>query len=97
MEFEWDENKNRSNFVKHGIRFQDAIRVFADPFYQSDQDRHVGGEERWQTIGLVELVGLVIVAHTVRDEDGEREIIRIISARRAERGERQTYEEGTAR
>ena len=64
--------------------------VFADPLHVSRQDRIVEGEERWQTIGDVGGV-LIVVASAVIDE--ENEIIRIISARRATRRERTTYEE----
>jgi uncharacterized DUF497 family protein len=56
------------------------------------------GEQRWQTLGIVEGHLLVLVAHTARDddEDGQPiEVIRIISARRADRKERQRYEQET--
>ena len=93
VEFEWDENKNQANIRKHGIAFEDAVRVFSDPLRHSTQDRHVDGEERWKVTGIVELVGLIVLAYTWRDES-EFEIVRIISARQAERRERRTYEEG---
>jgi uncharacterized protein len=75
MLFSWDERKNRSNRRNHGISFDTAARVFLDPFHMSRQDRIVDGEGRWQTIGLVNGL-LILVAHTVVDE--EDEIIRII-------------------
>ena len=50
-----------------------------------------GGERRWQTLGLAGGVLLLLVAHTV-ENDGQDEIIRIISARRADRKERKRYE-----
>jgi uncharacterized DUF497 family protein len=53
----------------------------------------VEGEQRWQTIGTVGGVVLLIVAHTYRD-DGDDEVIRIISARKATRKERRDYENG---
>jgi len=90
--FEWDEAKAKTNERKHGVRFDDAILVFADPFAITEQDRIEGGELRWQTIGLAGGVVLLLVAHTVRDED-EDEIIRIISARKAARKERKRYDE----
>ena len=46
------------------------------------QDREVDGEERWQTTGMVDGLLLLLVAHTIFDEDGD-EIVRIISAREA--------------
>ena len=90
--FEWDQAKATSNERKHGVRFDDAMLVFADPFALVEQDRIEGGELRWQTLGLVGEVVLLLVAHTVRGED-EDEIIRIISARKASRGERKRYDE----
>ena len=54
MRFTWDETKNRSNLKKHGgIAFEEAAYVFRDPFRLTRQDRIEGGEERWQTIGVV--------------------------------------------
>lgn len=92
MRFTWDEAKNRSNQRKHdGISFEIAARVFADPLRLTRQDRFEGGELRWQTIGVVQGVTLVLVAHTVRD-DGDVEVIRIISARRASGKDRRRYE-----
>ena len=96
LRFVWDENKNRSNTRKHGVSFEIAARVFADPFAVSEQDRIEGGELRWQTLGMVEGYVLLLVAHTVREEDEEGgivEIVRIVSARRATRQERHRYEE----
>jgi len=90
--FSWDEIKNDINKEKHGISFEAAQLVFDDPLHVSRQDRFVHGEERWQTIGLVAHVVLLIVAHTWREIDGT-EVIRIISARQATRTERKIYEE----
>src|SRR5437016_13466234 len=89
---EWDEAKAKSNERKHGVRFEDAMLVFADPYALVEQDRIEGGELRWQTLGLVGGIVLILVAHTVRNEQ-EDEIIRIISARRAVRKERKRYDE----
>lgn len=91
MRFTWDEDKNRRNLRKHGVSFDTAIRIFLDPMHITRQDRIVDGEERWQTIGRMNNVLLLMVAHTVID--GEEEIIRIISARKATRQERIEYEE----
>lgn len=91
MYFTWDERKNRRNRRKHGVSFDTATQVFLDPLHISRQDRIVDGEERWQTIGVVNGVLLLLVAYAVADE--EEEIIRIISARRVTRQERIAYEE----
>ena len=91
-EFEWDEQKAQSNLKKHGISFEIALHVFDDPLALSRQDRDVAGELRWQTIGMVEGCLVLLVAHTVAALDDEGEVIRIISARRADRLERKRYE-----
>ncbi|VED11481.1 Uncharacterized protein conserved in bacteria [Escherichia coli] len=70
MEFEWDENKAKSNRVKHGIRFEDAVLLFDDPQHLSQQERIENGEYRWQTIGLVYGIVVILVAHTIRFESG---------------------------
>jgi uncharacterized protein len=93
MRFEWDAGKNRINLSKHQVGFELAREVFDDPLHLSIQDRVVEGEQRWQTIGTVGGVVLLIVAHTYRD-DGDDEVIRIISARKATRKERRDYENG---
>jgi uncharacterized protein len=90
--FEWDEGKARRNQRKHGISFERAQFVFEDPFALTEQDRFENGERRWQTLGLVEGIVILLVAHTVVEE-GENELLRIISARRADRREQRRYEE----
>ena len=87
-----DEEKNRSNERKHGITFNEAIQVFLDPLQVSIQDRIEDGEERWQTLGVVRGVMLLLVAHTFQDDSEAESIVRIISARRANRRERRLYE-----
>lgn len=93
IRFEWDEAKNQTNQRKHGLSFEEAVQVFRDPLQVSIQDRIEHGEERWQTFGLVHGVLLVMVAHTVHEEDQEETVVRIISARRADRKERRFYED----
>lgn len=91
--FEWDPAKAASNLKKHHLSFEIATRVFADPFALVEPNRLENGEHRWQTLGLVEGYLLVLVAHTVRDDEDGTEVIRIISARRAEPKERKRYEQ----
>lgn len=91
MEFTWDERKNRANQKKHRISFKTAVLVFDDPFQVSVQDREVDGEARWQTIGMVRGVHVLLVAHTV---DERTEVVRILSARKATRRERSIYAQG---
>jgi uncharacterized DUF497 family protein len=90
--FEWDKSKAISNYRKHGVRFEDATHVFDDPLASTEPDRSEHGEYRWRTIGMADGSILLIVAHTVRYEGSE--VIRIISARRANKEERRRYEHG---
>ena len=94
MQFEWSEEKNRSNLRKHGVSFATATRVFEDPDYVTRQDREIDGEERWQTIGRIGDLIVLLVAHTVVDGEGDV-IFRIISAREATAHERRRYEANT--
>jgi uncharacterized DUF497 family protein len=92
MLFEWDEHKSEINRRKHGITFKAAEEVFYDPNALLQQDRMVDGEARWQAIGLVGGLLLVLVAHTVEISGEMDETLRIISARKANRRERTRYE-----
>jgi uncharacterized protein len=92
MEFVWDRNKDRANRRKHGISFETAVLVFDDPFHLTLQDREVEGEVRWQTIGMVYGVHILMAAHTVDEED---DLIRVISARKATSQERRIYAQGS--
>lgn len=94
MRIIWDRNKDRGNRTKHKVSFETASLVFEDPLHLSRLDRIVDGEERWQTIGRVGGVLLLLVAHTWNDTDGDM-IIRIVSARKADAHERKRYEEGS--
>ena len=90
-EFDWDPRKATLNLKKHGITFETAARMFADPFAVSEFDREVDGEIRWQTIGFVNGQTMLLVVHTDWDEDGI-DFIRIICARMADAHERKRYE-----
>ena len=69
VRFEWDEAKNLSNQRKHeGVSFEEACQVFCDPLHVSVQDRIEGGEQRWQTVGAVRDLVILVVAHTVTEE-----------------------------
>jgi hypothetical protein len=96
IRFEWDAVKARTNQRKHGVSFEDAMHVFEDPYALFEQDRaDEAGELRWHAIGLVGQAAVLLVAHTVRGE-GQDEIVRLISARRATRKERTRYEQTRA-
>ena len=89
--FEWNGDKARQNIKKHGISFEEAATVFGDPSSLTIRDPlHSAHEERFVTVGYSYKYRLLVVVHTERGNT-----IRIISARRATRRERKTYEEGT--
>src|SRR5689334_1349466 len=94
MRFEWDQRKSESNRKKRGIDFETAKLAFDDPLCMSEYEGDEHGEIRWRTTGQIGGVIIVLVSHTIREED-DVEIIRIFSARKASRRERQKYEEGT--
>lgn len=87
--FEWDESKAAINLVKHGVSFEEAASVFSDPlaFTFPDPDHSIG-EERMLTFGYSSTARLLAVIHAERGRS-----IRIISARKATRHERGTYEQ----
>ena len=90
MRFEWDNNKAESNILKHGITFEGAVTVFADPYLLFTEDsKNSLREEREWAIGESEKGSILVVIFTMRDEK-----IRIISARKATKRERKRYEEG---
>ena len=92
MKFEWDKNKDKQNFKKHGISFDLAVRVFLDNHAVDRMQIVHDDEERRETIGVVHGTMILFVAYTSRDHEGE-ELIRIISARRPDAYERRQYEE----
>lgn len=92
MRFEWDARKNTINRRKHDVAFETASLVFEDPYAISQQDLSGGDEERWITLGAVEPGLVLFVVHTQHEREGE-EVIRIISARKAEARERGAYAE----
>jgi uncharacterized DUF497 family protein/uncharacterized protein (DUF4415 family) len=85
--FEWDDEKAASNEMKHGVRFADAAWVFEVGVALTEPHKIVDGELRWRTIGFGSDGRLLFVAHTLEDDDLD-EVIRMISARKAEREER---------
>lgn len=88
LRFEWDENKNATNQFKHGISFEEASTVFYDVnAILFDDYTHNNEEDRFLIIGYSEKAHLYIVSHCYRVDD----IIRIISARKADKEERKYY------
>ena len=92
MRFEWDDEKNRLNQLKHGLTFETAALVFNDPHAMFRKDRIVAGEQRWHIIGAVERAVLLVVhVYRMENENGEEETIRLVSAREADKRERRRY------
>ena len=89
IRFEWDEKKNETNIKKHGISFEEASSVFQDEesLIISDEN-HSQEEDRFILIGFSFKANLLVVCHCYREKDS---IIRIISARKADRNERKQY------
>ena len=88
MNYQWDPNKAASNRRKHGIEFADAVGVFEDDWALTIREQHIKGEQRFVTIGSDFLGLLIVVVYTYRNDE-----IRIISAWRATKSERKSYEQ----
>lgn len=89
INFIWDKNKAKRNFEKHKLSFEEAATVFADPLaFIFDDDEHSRTEKRVLIIGHTNKNKIIIVSFTERNQH-----IRIISARKATRKEKQDYEE----
>ncbi len=91
MAFEWDAAKNAANLAKHGISFYHAVRIFEGPVLEKIDNRRDYGEERIVAIGVAMGLELYLV-YTARG--GRR---RIISARRANKDEREAYRRACTR
>jgi uncharacterized DUF497 family protein len=88
MKFEWDTNKAAANLSKHGVSFEEAKTIFSDPLYIDFYDPdHSDEEDRYIRIGESSQGRLLIVSYTERGN-----LIRLISARKATRAEREVYE-----
>ena len=93
--FEWDINKAKSNLSKHGISFEDASSVFRDKNAISISDEeHSEFEERWITIGMDKITRILVVIHTYIYVNEMSYNIRIISARKATKKEKEIYYKG---
>jgi uncharacterized DUF497 family protein len=90
MKIEWDPKKAQLNLKKHGIAFEEAATSLSDPMAVTGADPdHSDYEDRYITFGVSAGNRLLVVSHT-----DEGDTIRLISARKAIKGERKLYEEG---
>lgn len=89
VRFEWDARKNRENLRKHGVSFDEAQTVFLDEnairFFDPDRSAN---EDRFLMLGISFRLRVLVVCHCYRADDT---VIRIISARRANRKEEKVY------
>lgn len=89
LRFEWDPDKAAENTRKHGVSFEEAETIFSDEFASLiDDPDHSGEEDRFLLLGLSVRLRALVVAHCYRKAD---DVIRIISARKATRKERDLY------
>ena len=87
--FEWDDQKAAGNLVKHAVSFDEAVSVFGDTLALTFSDTyHSEVEERSRTYGFSNRERVLVVVHTER-----RNNIRIISARKATRYEKNIYKD----
>jgi uncharacterized DUF497 family protein len=88
--FEWDDRKAQQNEQKHGISFEEAQTAFYDENARLTPDpEHSQNENRYVLLGMSAVLRVLIVCHVYRQND---EIIRIISARKATKREREQYQ-----
>ena len=99
MQYEWDEKKNLQNQSRHaGISFELAALVFEDERCLISVDRidPKNGEQRWHALGCARIdartAAILLVVHAYREDRNGQEIIRIISARAAEKHEVRRYQ-----
>ena len=91
LRFEWDERKNGTNVRKHGVSFAEAQTVFLDEdALLIDDPAHSSDEDRFVLLGISVNLRMLVVCHAYRTRG---DVIRIISARKADAGERRTYTE----
>jgi uncharacterized protein len=88
MKVKWDKTKAETNFRKHRVSFEEAESVFEDPLaLTADDESHSHDEKRYITVGESKAGRLILVCHTIGEEN-----VRIISARKPARSEIKAYE-----
>ncbi len=90
--FEWDDEKNRANRLKHDVSFETAALVFDDPYALTQKDP-TSEEERFITLGAIGPGAILFVVHVSYGNAEGEEVIRIISARPATGREKRSYGE----
>jgi uncharacterized DUF497 family protein len=90
VQYEWDPEKAKANLREHGVSFAEAQTVVEDEFALTREDPDAVGEQQFVTLGMSGLGNLVVVVYTYRGPD----MIRLISAWKANKRQRSQYEEG---
>jgi len=89
LEFKWDIKKDKTNTKKHGVSFEEAKTVFYDEYAISFFDpEHSDDEDRFLLLGMSFKLKTLVICHCFRQEE---KIVRIISARKADKDEEQVY------
>jgi len=88
VRYGWDPKKAEANRKEHGVSFADAISVFEDDFALTREDPDAEGEQRFVTLGMDATGTLLVVVYTYRESD----LIRLISAWKANKAQRTHYE-----
>lgn len=88
MDYEWDPDKAKANLSKHGVNFADAVTALEDELALTIPDPDSQDEERFVSMGMDATGQVLVTVFTLR-----KDVVRIISSRRASKGERNRYEE----
>ncbi len=88
MRYEWDPAKAKSNIGDHGVSFAEAVTVLEDDFALTREDEDALNEQRFVTLGMSGVGNLLVVVYTYREPD----VIRLISAWKANKPQRSRYE-----
>ncbi len=89
MRYEWDPAKSKANLRAHGVSFSEAVTVLEDDLALTREDPDSVGEQRLVTLGMSNLGNVLVVVYTYREPD----VIRLISAWKANKRQRLRYEE----
>ena len=90
--FTWDAGKATRNLKKHGVSFEEAATVFADPDALEWEDlEHSHKENRFKRLGISSQGRILILVYSYRRTKDDKETLRIITARRASPKEREAY------
>ena len=89
MFYQWDPEKAKTNASKHGVEFADAVGVLEDPWAITTEDPEAESEPRYLVLGMDILGRVLVVVYVLRGDE-----IRLISARKATKREREEYAKG---